>query len=627
MLTTFLFRKTLAEVTLPPSATHGRLTPWVLSAVLWGAIGLMLIQTWGNYHAAEQQAYRHLSDTARQVERGVVDLFATNRSISNAIGEVVRRSRQLGGPCALACSDDLRAIRRLYNELTPGIELLLLDAQGRAVAETDPDLVSRLVGLPEIMHSFTERGAAQADVRFTRSLANAPALLISRAIRSSDGTLEAVAVLLEPLAVLDHVFDVPQLGPEHNVTLIDSRNTLLLRKPVPLSLNQGQTVPELDFSTPGPGPGSFMLRSTIDNTLRLTVRRDLPFALSTGSLSLLVGMSRNDYLGGWWRSTWIDLGLTVLLLGVWAWGLHALRKGWRAQAMLGAHAQVTRKVLMELPVPLTVVDRASSQLLRSNTAMIEMFGALAAEGQPMSRLFKSDAALQHWHDSALDTQVVELMTRSGPIHAELHRTDINDLEGHPQPCWLVVVVDISERYQREQRLQLEASTDTLTGLANRRCFALEAEQAVRLAHKSQRPLAVLALDLDHFKRVNDEHGHDAGDVVLSTVAQRFRASLREQDLAARMGGEEFAALLPDADAERALQVAERVRKAIEAAPVALPSGVTLAVTASLGVDFWQSGDEDIQAALKRADEALYQAKEGGRNRVMAGAAKPCGTAD
>lgn len=605
---------------LPGAHQRGRAAVWIVSTVLWGAIALMLVQTWSNHRSVELQAYRHLSDTARQVERGVVELFATNRSISNAIGEVVRRSRQRGGPCQLACNDDLKAIRRLYNELTPGIELLLLDAQGRAVAETDPDLVSRLVGLPEIMGSFKERGGVQADVRFTRSLANEPALLISRAIRTPDGNLEAVAVLLEPLAVLDPVFDVPQLGPGRNITLIDARNTLLLRQPVPLSINPGQTVPELDFSTPGPGPGSFMLRSTIDNTLRLTVRRDLPFALSSGGLSLLVGMSRDDYLEGWWRSTWIDLGLTALLLGAWAWGLNALNKGWRAQARLGAHAQVTRKVLMELPVPLAVVDRASTQLLRSNTAMIELFGALAAEEQPLSRLFKSDAAMQHWRESPLQTQVVELMTRNGAIHAELHRTDIDDLDGHPEPCWLVVVVDISERYQREQRLQLEASTDTLTGLANRRHFALEAEQAVHLARKHHRALAVLALDLDHFKRVNDEHGHDAGDVVLSTIAQRFRASLREPDLAARMGGEEFAALLPEADPVRATQVAERVRKAIAATPVMLPSGVALPVTASLGVDFWQPGEEDVQAALKRADEALYRAKEGGRNCVVVGTA-------
>lgn len=601
-----------------PSAVNGGATTWVLSAVLWGAIGLMLLQTWSNYRAAEHRAYHHLSDTARQVERGVVDLFATNRSISNAIGELVRRNHTRAGACPLACSDDLRAIRRLYNELTPGIELLLLDAQGRAVAETDPDLIGRLVGLPEIMGSFIERGASQADVRFTRSLANAPALLISRAIRAPDGTLEAVAVLLEPLAVLDTVFDMAQLGPEGHVTLIDSRNTLLLRKPVPLSINAGQTMTEFDLSTPGPGPGSYLLRSPIDDRLRLTVRRDLPFALSTGGLSLLVGMSRNDYLDAWRRSTWIDLGLTGLLLGAWAWGLVTLRKGWSAQARLGAHAQVTRKVLMELPVPLAVVDRESHQLLRSNTAMIEMFGALVAEGQPLTRLFKNDAALQLWHDSPLDTQVVELMTRVGPIHAELHRTDIHDLEGHPGPCWLVVVVDISERHQREQRLQVEASTDTLTGLANRRCFTIEAEQAVRMAGKHHRPLAVLALDLDHFKRVNDEHGHDAGDVVLSTIAQRFRTNLRDQDLAARMGGEEFSALLPDADPERALQVADRVRKAIAATPIVLPSGVALTITASLGVDHWQTGEEDIQAALKRADAALYCAKESGRNRVMVG---------
>jgi diguanylate cyclase (GGDEF)-like protein len=157
-----------------------------------------------------------------------------------------------------------------------------------------------------------------------------------------------------------------------------------------------------------------------------------------------------------------------------------------------------------------------------------------------------------------------------------------------------------------------ARTDALTALPNRRQFFRAAEAALAEARGSGRPLALLALDVDHFKRINDQGGHQLGDTVLREVAQCCRADLRETDLAARIGGEEFALLLPGSDLTQAQQLAERLRGAI--AKLQLPA----AVTVSIGCAELTPAMGTVDALLARADEALYAAKDAGRNRVSIG---------
>ena len=157
--------------------------------------------------------------------------------------------------------------------------------------------------------------------------------------------------------------------------------------------------------------------------------------------------------------------------------------------------------------------------------------------------------------------------------------------------------------------------DPLTGLANRRAFEEELAREAARAVRAGAPLAVVALDVDRFKAVNDRHGHAAGDAVLRELAARASAAVRAGDLAARIGGEEFALLLPGAALPNALELAERVRAAIAAAPVDA-GGTPLAVTVSLGCAAL-APDEAPGALLARADARLYEAKRSGRDRVMA----------
>lgn len=163
-------------------------------------------------------------------------------------------------------------------------------------------------------------------------------------------------------------------------------------------------------------------------------------------------------------------------------------------------------------------------------------------------------------------------------------------------------------------LEGQAGTDARTGLANSRTFdaILEKSLAARLADDS---LAVLLLDLDHFKDFNDRHGHPAGDEALRAFAGVLGSCMRSGDVAARYGGEEFAVLLPDVDETAALAIAERIRSRTESAVIALGPGISERITVSIGVAMAPLHASDRVSLLQIADAALYRAKDGGRNQV------------
>jgi len=162
--------------------------------------------------------------------------------------------------------------------------------------------------------------------------------------------------------------------------------------------------------------------------------------------------------------------------------------------------------------------------------------------------------------------------------------------------------------------------DALTGLFNRRYMESHLKSLVDQAVNSGRPLSILIADIDHFKRINDTYGHDAGDAVLKEFASRFRRNTRGVDLVCRLGGEEFVVVMPNADAPRAFQVGERLRACIAAEPFRLPDGQHLPITASVGVASVESPQDTPAMLFRRADGALYAAKRSGRNRVVVDAA-------
>ena len=243
------------------------------------------------------------------------------------------------------------------------------------------------------------------------------------------------------------------------------------------------------------------------------------------------------------------------------------------------------------------------------------------DGLTLCRILKAN-------DETRFTHVLMLSAR-GETDAKVTslETGVDDYLVKPvDPVELVARVRVGLRLQKallelaakNEILEKLALTDALTGLANRRAFldALEAE--LSRVRRHDRPASLLFLDLDEFKRVNDTHGHAVGDEVLAGFSQVLNRTCRRGDLAARIGGEEFAVLLPMTGRIAAALVAERIRRATETLP--LGRSIDVPVTVSVGVASTEDASKPFEPAelLSRADAALYRAKAGGRNRVAAG---------
>ncbi len=176
--------------------------------------------------------------------------------------------------------------------------------------------------------------------------------------------------------------------------------------------------------------------------------------------------------------------------------------------------------------------------------------------------------------------------------------------------------EIARREELEDELRQLAKTDALTGAANRRHFLELCDKELQRAKRYGRPMALLMMDIDHFKRINDTHGHAFGDQVLKRLVETCQADLRGHDVLGRLGGEEFAVVLPECTLEAAEIVAERLRRTL-AAVVVPATGARVDFTVSIGVVDW-APERSLEATLELADKAMYAAKSAGRNRVVRG---------
>ncbi|MYM22636.1 diguanylate cyclase [Duganella sp. FT135W] len=215
---------------------------------------------------------------------------------------------------------------------------------------------------------------------------------------------------------------------------------------------------------------------------------------------------------------------------------------------------------------------------------------------------------------------LQILLRSGETCAvEMKAVDLGSCNS--RRFFGAFMSDIRERKSMEARnagllalLEQQALSDSLTGLLNRRAFEKEAIAAVLRSARSSAPITVGIADVDHFKNINDQYGHAVGDALLKAVAAAMRSVARDTDIVARMGGEEFGLLFPNASIEQARQAAERIREAVALIRLPLDDKIYVQVTISIGLSRLV-GCKSVDQALVAADQALYSAKNKGRNRI------------
>lgn len=301
---------------------------------------------------------------------------------------------------------------------------------------------------------------------------------------------------------------------------------------------------------------------------------------------------------------------------------------------LGVSRDISERKLAELDLHIAaiafesqdgmIVTDAQSKILRVNDAFTQISGYAAEEVMGKTpRILQSGR-----HDASFYASMWTAISTAGVWHGEIWSRR-KDGEVYPEQItitaikdrteqvthYVAVLRDITERKRLENEVAQLAFFDTLTQLPNRRLFNDRLGQSLTRAQREKSSLALMFIDLDKFKPINDSYGHETGDWMLQTVARRIESSLRASDTAARMGGDEFLVLLPDLQSnDDALAVAEKIRKALEQ-PVVMLSGVTLLASASIGIAIYPDQAKTKEDLLRLGDRAMYEAKNAGGNFV------------
>jgi diguanylate cyclase len=224
------------------------------------------------------------------------------------------------------------------------------------------------------------------------------------------------------------------------------------------------------------------------------------------------------------------------------------------------------------------------------------------------------ADIEHLENGGTHTYETRVRYADGSVHdVVFHKAVFLDASGQADGI-VGVMLDISERKALERRLEVLAATDFLTGAYNLRTFYELAQHELSRLGRNGGDLTLAVIDIDHFKEVNDKLGHAAGDEALRRFVAIVGENLREQDIFARSGGDEFRLLLPDTTADGGYLVGERIRKAVNQIIISSPRG-EIRLSISCGIAPCDPGDDGLDQATQRADDALYQAKAAGRNCV------------
>ncbi|BCF90965.1 diguanylate cyclase [Paraburkholderia sp. PGU16] len=576
----------------------------VFAVLVAANIVVNTLQSLHDFRATDQQAAQRLDVQTSLIERLVED-----------------RLRDLNGMMAVTRSlidadnltdASLHGVTVTLKESLGDASIAVFDGSARLVAASQPGIRNEIPNLATLLD--TVRADPAAHLWLPVVWRQSGALVVAEGHRNRAGKSDAIAVYLIPLE--QHLLEGVKLANGTAIILSDSDYRVIARYPHYSGLAIGRALVEDGAAHQGPIPGTHYARWRFDLTERLIATRRIVLGPSAGYWTLDVGYAVSSYRDSLRNSMYINLAGTTLLLLMLAGGVLLINREQRLHDRIERFAGTVLTIVQNMPTPVAIVDIETEHIVLANEALLALFGAVAGKSQPFSRLFVDAASWTRVRDVVTD-EPVPLLTRDGIRHMLVHCTRLRTADQHDEPdSLLVTLVDITHQHQLLKQLRTEADYDALTGLANRRYFAQAAEKAIEHARRHHRPLSVLALDLDFFKRVNDTWGHAAGDHVLQATARLFEDALRADDLAARLGGEEFAAILLDTDLEQARAIAERIRIAMQDTPISLESGTTVSQTLSIGIALYDENEKDLNATQERADAALYAAKHNGRNCVQ-----------
>ncbi|WP_137939324.1 diguanylate cyclase [Chitinivorax sp. B] len=451
-------------------------------------------------------------------------------------------------------------------------------------------------------------------------------MMLARALLDENGQYLGATVVVIPVARLLLLLGTLDVGKHGIVSLHDEQANWLARTPY--------LVTPQSILTPLPGLKDFValkapisnqrIESPFDGIMRITALRrvtDSPLILAVGlSESEVVQTLENSFLIYATASGILILLVSVMMMLFW-------QAQGRTQELLHSRRQLKlseerfRLTAEVAPVSLVIASFPGMELEFINQRALTLFDTdkSLAQGKHMMNYFVEPEEAAQFDQQLRETRVVQdfearLAKRDGSVFWALISASI-EYDGDLKRLF-ICLVDITERKMLEMQLERQAITDSLTGLTNRRGFIAKAVMEISRSRRFNRSMSLMLLDIDHFKQVNDRYGHQVGDLALQSLASVCLKTLRQTDVIGRLGGEEFAVLLPETGQKLAMEVAERLRLEVAAMRIRLADEAPLWFTISIGVTILRDTHRTIDDVMAEADTALYQAKAAGRNRVI-----------
>lgn len=605
------------------SHSHG----WTRLSSLAGLAGiaiLLLFSLANEYQKAEKQARSEVETLSRVLEEHA-------QAIMQQVGLILRdvelhvnpEDMQLTRKPGDLSTGKIHALLKSDLEKVPEVGMLhLINSQGEYIHSSLDVLPVGTLSDRQYFQRLRNNIAAKSMVPATdiSPVTDNPTLVLSRRINFKDGSFAGMVQASLDMKYFQNFYHSLNLGKHGMVALYDKSLSLAARYP-PSEKDIGK-ISSLDaglFIENGIPSATYHTKSALDDINRLESYRQV------GNLPLFVfaGIAEDDYLAEWWRHVWqygialVFFSLLLIMIGK--------RQRLAEEALLKSENHF-RNALEHAAIGMALVS-PRGKFTQVNHAFCDIVGYRQEE-----LLNLTTEAITHPDDIAKDLALIKQMEtgeiRSYEIEKRyLHKdgrvvwvqntVSISRETTDAQRQIIQQVQDITERKQLGQRLEHEARTDFLTSLPNRRHFLEQASQELTRVRRYHNPLTLAMLDLDHFKNINDTYGHEVGDKVLVKLAEICRQTLRETDVMGRIGGEEFAILLPQTTDIQASEITERLRKTIAATTISVENGMPpVHFTVSVGIASFDDSDTNIDMLLNRADKALYEAKRKGRNRVV-----------
>jgi diguanylate cyclase (GGDEF)-like protein/PAS domain S-box-containing protein len=610
-----------------------RLPAWTAGFVALACVAILALSGWREWESREldlHDAEVEMENLARSLTQHADDTFELTDTI--LVGLVDRLETEGTGPAAIEKIQRFLQLRKSTGRVHG---IFVYDETGRWLATTEQ---VDLAGLNNSDRDYFQRHRASPDRgtligRPVKSRSGGQWIVTaSRRFNHPDGRFAGVALTTIDVSYFSGFYEQFDVGAHGNVSLLSTDGIMLAR-----SHDDGSNIGRDMSGSPliremhdRPAASVYYFKSPIDAVQRLSFYRKS----DRYPILVLATRAEDEVLEGWRaealaRMAFV-LGLTMIIA---VFGCHLVRQLHRRQRMEVALAatEADFRLLAEHSSDMVVrigLDRRIRYVSPSCARVIgwnaeQLMGTAALSGLHAEDLPRVQQTLEALNLGKVEEARIAYRNRHREkreiwVETALRVTrapDTGEIDGV-----VAIVRDMTEHKDLQDRLAVLATSDGLTGLANRRQFDECLRDEWARAKRDGTPLSLLLIDVDHFKKFNDQYGHQAGDACLRLIAQAFASEARRPaDLAARYGGEEFVLLLPNTDAEDCERIGERVRQAVR--KLAVPHAQNPPsdqVTVSLGgaTDLPAGGAAEYASLVEAADLALYTAKDGGRDRLV-----------